>query len=212
MHRSFATLVVALLLFGCVARGDRPIRVQVDGDEFSKDITVSGVTSTYNPFGGDVRGFWYLRSFANPEAHKVEHQLYFEISYGGGLNGAYYAADNSAQPHPIHLLYRDYCYWRDEVLKSGCVHRDYLGIDISDETLRAKAMQGMEIKVSARSGFSLILPISTLMITAQLDAIEQINSGRVVVGKTVKSGGTINVLSPGSVNDGTGSTPAQVAR
>lgn len=174
--------------------GSNVPRVVVEGDEFSKAVTVSGVQFNVNPFFSDFKQHWYLRSAVNPEAHKAEHELYAEIRYPGGLNGSYSAADNSARPHRVHLIYREYCVAEAALSSPGsrsCVRLDTIGISIDETILRANQATGMAIKLSAASGFSVILDITAEMISAQLYAEEQIFSGAVVVGKTVRSGGTI---------------------
>jgi hypothetical protein len=168
---------------------DGPPRVVVQGDAFSKDITILGVQILDNQFfKPDDKAHWYLRSFVNPQAHTVQHQLYAELFYAG-RNGAYFASDSHAEPHRVDLLYHQTCgpHPRDEV----CDYEDTIGIDIPEATLRANAAQGLDIKITARSGYVRIMAITPEMIGAQLYAAQEILSGKVIVGQTVKSGGTI---------------------
>lgn len=192
--RSGKLATIAVLLFGLAACApaapDGPPRVVVQGDAFSKDVTILGVQILDNQFFKAYdKAHWYLRSFVNPQAHTATHQLYAELIYADGRNGAYFASDSRTQSHRVDLLYHQGCgpHARDEV----CSYEDTIGIDIPEATLRANAAQGLDIKVTARSGYARIMAITPEMISAQLYATREILSGEVVVGQTVKSGGTI---------------------
>jgi hypothetical protein len=185
-----AVSVLTLALAACApAAPDGPPHVVVHGDAFSKDITILGVQILDNQFfKPDDKAHWYLRSFVNPRAQTAQHQLYAELLYAG-RNGSYFASDSHAEPHRVNLLYHQTCgpHPRDEV----CDYEDTIGIDIPEGTLRANAAQGLDIKITARSGYARIMAITPEMINAQLYATQEILSGKVVVGQTVKSGGTI---------------------
>jgi hypothetical protein len=191
--RSGKLIAIGVLLLGmaaCAPVPSGPPRVVVEGDAFSTDVTILGVQILDNQFLKPYdKAHWYLRSFVNPQAHTATHQLYAELIYADGRNGAYFASDSRAESHRVDLLYHQGCgpHARDEV----CTYEDTIGIDIPEATLRANAAQGLDIKVTARSGYARIMAITPEMISAQLYATQEILSGKVVVGQTVKSGGTI---------------------
>jgi hypothetical protein len=192
-YRSWKLIAIAALLLGLAGCAPPavvgPPRVVVQGDAFSKDITILGVQIFDNQFfKPDDKAHWYLRSFVNPRAHTAQHQLYAEIIYGG-RNGAYSASDDHAETHRVDLLFHESCgpHRRDEV----CDYEDTIGVDLPEATLRANAVRGLKIKITARSGYVRIMEITPEMINAQLYATQEILSGKVVVGQTVKSGGTI---------------------
>jgi hypothetical protein len=189
MLRLALPLVLATLLAACAPQSNAPHadtpRVVVEGDQFSEDVTVLGVQALDNPFLRADTEHWYLRSYVNRKTHTAVHQLYVELGYEGAFNGRYWAADDTAQPYPVELLYHERCWG------PNCSKLDYLGIVIDEATLRANATRGMQVKISASSGYAVILEISAEMIGAQLSAEEQIMSGAVVVGQTGKSGDTI---------------------
>ncbi|HEX4194171.1 MAG TPA: PDZ domain-containing protein [Stellaceae bacterium] len=185
---------MAGIIAACAPVPSGPPRVVVEGDAFSKDVTISGVQIFDNQFfKPDDKAHWYLRSFVNPQAHTAQHQLYAELLFGG-RNGGYFASDNHAQPHGVDVLYHEACgpHARGEV----CDYEDTIGIDLPEATLRANASQGLDIKVTARSGYARVMAITPEMISAQLYATQEILSGKVVVGQTVKSGDTIEAGPP----------------
>ncbi len=191
LGKAIVVLALALSLAGCAPRGatNGPPRVVVEGDEFSKDVRILGVQILNNKLFDLEKEHWYLRSFVNPQARTTKHQLYAELTYTGSRNGAYFAADNHAQSHTVEVIYRGNC---DVISRNEpCSRVDTVGVDLSESLLRANAGQGLEIKISARSGYAKILSITPSMIAAQFNATQQILSRTVVVGKTVQSGGTI---------------------
>ncbi|HLI19615.1 MAG TPA: hypothetical protein VKV32_00745 [Stellaceae bacterium] len=193
MLRTFKRAVMVGMLVagaaGCAAPQYGPPRVVVQGDKFSDDVTILGVQVLVNPLMDFEKEHWYLRSFVNPKAQRVRHQLYAELIYTDGRNGAYFAADNHARPYRVDLIYSEGC--GRHAANDVCIRQDTVGIDIPEATLRAEAAQGFEMKISARSGYAVILSVTPEMINAQLYATQQILSGAVVVGQTVQSGGTI---------------------
>jgi hypothetical protein len=184
-----AALVLLTGLAACAPGLSGPPRVVVEGDAFSKEVTILGVQILDNPLLDFNKAHWYLRSFVDPGTHTVRHQLYAELTYTGDRNGTYFAADSQAQAHRVDVIYRGKCdtYSRNAV----CVRVDTIGIDIPEAALRANLAHGLDVKVTARSGYARILAITPMMISAQLNASQQILSGKVVVGQTVKSGDTI---------------------
>lgn len=194
MLQKFARAVIVVMLasacVSCAAPQSGPPRVVVQGDKFSNNITILGVQVLVNPLMDFNKQHWYLRSFVNPSAKTAQHQLYAELEYPDDhRNGTYFATDSNARPYRVDLIDSEGC--GRHPAANICVREDTIGIDIPDAILRAEAAQGFEMKISARSGYSVVLSITPEMINAQLYAAQQVLSGAVVVGQTVQSGGTI---------------------
>jgi hypothetical protein len=166
-------------------------RVVVEGDAFSKEVTILGAQKLDNKLFDFNKRHWYLRSYVDPKARKVSHELYAELTYTSERNGAYFAADNFAQPHAVVVFDRVGC--GRHPLANICDREDSLGIDIPASMLRDNTAAGFAIKITARTGYSTILDVTPFMIALQLNAVQQVLSGAVVVGQTVESGGTIEV-------------------
>jgi hypothetical protein len=162
-----------LFVGGCAALGGAPQTVgdsvQVESDQFSKDITLTGVGVLINPLGGTVRK-WFIRSWINKDTHAVSHQLYVSISYTGDWKFFQWAADDTSKTLEVVKI--------DSHVDScsggflGCDLSETVGITLDDATLRGRATQGYQIKLSAKSGDALILDISPEQITKQLAAVD----------------------------------------
>jgi hypothetical protein len=51
---------------------------------------------------------------------------------------------------------------------SGCSFTEVVGVEVTDELLRAKALTGFQIKLFAKSGDSLIIDVTPAQIQSQL--------------------------------------------
>src|SRR5690348_6426181 len=144
-HIVAAFLLPLLLLAACVAR---PPEVTVKDDRFSKEVVVFGWGNyvNNNPWGGIFRD-WRLRSFVDKQTHAVSHQIYVDIHYDNEYQYFNSAADDTARDLPVLLIDRSH-----ECPRITCTHYETVGIAIDDATLRARAAQGIQVKLSARRG------------------------------------------------------------
>ena len=140
----------------------------VQTDKFSPQITVVGLSDFENPFGGIAKK-WFIRSFIDKTTGDVSNQLYVWITYaGGGWNFFDAASDDTASPHAVDVVDRsvDNC---GEIL---CSYTEDIVIDLPSSLLASRP-NGFEMKVSARSGASIILNVSREMVLKQLKVIAE---------------------------------------
>lgn len=170
-------LVLALalgLLAGCVDPQPVAPKIQgVDGDKFSQDITIRGHAIFENPFFG-MKKEWYLRTFINKKTMKATTHLYIDINYDGDWMHFYAAADDSAKE----LTTTPIASSVGSCAAGSCTLYETIGVEIDEAELRDRANSGMQIKLSARSGNAIILPVSSVQITLQLQEIDRIKSGK----------------------------------
>ena len=170
MHRKHiaaaALLLLILFLAGCVA--PQP-HVTVEDDEFSKEVVIMGWGLYANPLTTDIYHLWRLRSFVDKQTHQVRHQIYVEIHYEDEYQYFNSAADDTARDLAVLAIDRS-----NLCPRITCTHYETIGIAIDDATLRARAAQGIRIKLSARRGSELILTLSPEQIGLQLAAIDRI--------------------------------------
>lgn len=171
-----------------------PPQVQVEGDEFSKVVTINGLKGTENPFFGSpskafqapMRITWFLRSFVDLEKHVVGRELYVDFLYSDNSMGKFTASDDHANPLKVLDIHSRDC------ISDQCPKESDIGIALDDAMMTARANDGFRVKVVSKSGVSEVFVVDREMIEAQLYAERAILSGAVVVGQTVKSGGYIS--------------------
>ena len=166
-HIAAALLLLVLLLAACVAA--KP-EVTVQDDRFSKEVVVFGWGNyvNNNPWGGIFRD-WRLRSFIDKQTHAVSHQIYVDIHYDDEYQYFNSAADDTARDLAVFAIDRS-----SQCPRVTCTHYETVGIAIDDATLRARAAQGIQVKLSARRGAAVILTVSPEQIGVQLAAIDGI--------------------------------------
>jgi hypothetical protein len=140
---------------------------QLTDDKFSPLLSFVGLPASVNPFGGTFR-LWQLRTWIDKQSHKVSHQLYVTTRYMGSWRFYEAAADDGANELPLVKIASDV-----EDCAGGCSLVETFGIDIPDATLRTKALTGFQIKVSAKSGDSLILDVTPAQIQSELVTTNQ---------------------------------------
>lgn len=163
----FAAMAVLLPgLAACGPLGPPPrTTVNVVGDKFSKEIQLEGIPRK-DAFDGNGT-FWMLRSFADPQARTTQHQIYVEWFFPAHGTTRYHAADDTARPLRTQQIYKESC-------GRNCGQTDTIAIDIDEQTLRARATTGFQVKLSGNDGSAAILGITPQMITAQLQAEDRI--------------------------------------
>ena len=166
-HIAAAFLLVILLLAACVA--GKP-QVTVTDDQFSKDVVIFGWGNyvNNNPWGGIFRD-WRLRSFVDKQTHAVSHQIYVDIHYDNEYQYFNSAAGDTARDLTVLAIDRS-----NTCPRITCTHYETVGIAIDDATLRARAAQGLRVKLSARRGSELILVLSPEQISLQLAAVDRL--------------------------------------
>ena len=139
----------------------------IEDDQFSKNVVINGAEVYVNPFGGTFRS-WFIRSWVDKKTHAVSHQLYVDISYIGQWEFFSFAADDTAKTLDVTKINSKVgdCF-------GGCSLSETIGISLDDSILRSRVTNGYQIKVSAKSGDSLILPISPEQIRLQMAAVDQ---------------------------------------
>lgn len=165
MKTLFAILIM-LAVSGCATAPTQLQIKSVADDQFSQVATVTGAELYVNPFGGTFRS-WLIRSFIDKKTGNVTHQLYVDISYIGDWQYYYMAADDTAKTLDVTRIASHVgdCY-------GGCSLSETIGISLDDATLRTHQNSGYTLKISAKSGASLIIEISSEQIKLQLAAID----------------------------------------
>ncbi len=164
-RKHFVSALLLLLLAACAAP---PPHVTVKDDEFSQQVTILGWGNYESPFGGIARD-WRLRSWVDKQTHAVSHQIYVELSYDDEYQYFTSAADDTARSLAVIAIdHSSMCPRLD------CTHFETIGVAIDEATLRARADQGLRIKIGARRGSTLILPLSPTQIGLQLAAIDRL--------------------------------------
>jgi hypothetical protein len=160
-----SALLVVFLLAACAA--PQP-HVTVTDDAFSSQVELFG-WGYYERSFGEIGRTWRLRSWVDKQTHAVVHQLYIELNYDDDYQDFDSAADDAARA--LAVLPID----RNSMCRSiDCTHFETLGVAIDDATLRARAAQGLRVKISARRGATLILALSPIQIGLQLAAIDRL--------------------------------------
>ena len=141
---------------------DKDLKIQsVENDKFSREVTINGAKLYENPFGGTFRS-WFIRSFYNKETHITSHQLYLNISYFGSWAFYDIADDEDAKSLKLTNIDRNL-----EGCSGICSFNETVIVELDEAKLRAKVQTGYEIKISAKSGESFVIKISTEQIRAQ---------------------------------------------
>lgn len=152
-----------LLAIACLIGCAQPrTTVNIVGDKFSKFVTLEGIP-LHDPDNG-IDLFWMLRSFVDPQARLVKHEIYVVWVYSGHSSGRYFAADDTATPLRVTNILRESCPF------NKCDRTDTLSISIDEATLLKRASTGFEVKLSAQDGTEGVLTITPRMIGAQLEA------------------------------------------
>jgi hypothetical protein len=163
--RVLTTAALAACLFIAPAYAlDAP---QVTTDQFSKDITILGPSDYENPFGGTFRS-WRIRSTVDKQTGAATSQLYVELHYYWAWRFYESAATDHAEPLQVTPIDRQV-----EDCSGMCSYREVIGIALDEAMMRARVATGMQIKISAHSGDSIIITLSAEQIAAQLGALDQ---------------------------------------
>lgn len=151
---------------------DKDLKIEsILDDKFSSSVTVNGVSvDAKHKFFDLEKENWSIRSFIYKKSRNVTHQLYVTFAYFGTWNWFDYAADEDAKALPVTRI-------GSEVVSCGagdCMLIETVGIALDEAVLRLKMQTGYEIKVSAKSGQSHIIKVTSEQIRAQLLAIKSI--------------------------------------
>ena len=143
----------------------------VEADQFSKDIKVIGPEEYENPFAGTYRS-WRIRTWIDKATGATQNQLYVEIHYFGDWRFYQEAATDQAQQLNVVDIDRHV-----EDCHGICTLDEVVGIDLDAALLRTRVSTGMQVKLSAKSGDSLILGITSQQISQQLAVIDRYSHG-----------------------------------
>lgn len=163
----FLMLIFSSTTFAQVA--DKDLKIQsVEDDKFSSSVTINGVlVDAKHKFFDVEKENWSIRSFVNKKSGAAVHQLYVNFIYFGDWNWFDYAADEDAKTLAVNRI-------GSEVVSCGagdCMMIETVGIALDEAVLRLKMQTGYEIKVSAKSGQSHIIKVTSEQIRAQMLAL-----------------------------------------
>jgi hypothetical protein len=160
-----AAVMIAFLVLAGAAAAKEATGVQVEDDQFSASATFLGPSEDTNPLSTDSKA-WRLRSWVDKKTLKATHQLYVDVVYKGEWRMYETAADDSATAHEVLTIDRSVISCR-----YGCTMSETVGVDLTNEFLRAHR-SGFAVKVSAHSGDSVILAVSSNQVELQLAAVD----------------------------------------
>jgi hypothetical protein len=161
---------ILILAVPIEARSDTGVRIE--SDRFSKRITFEGSTFGKHSLLG-TNYFHHVRSWVDRDTGIARHQLYVNILYADARRGYDRAANDDAQDMSVTRI----GFEKDRGCKGMCSYSETIGIDLPESLMEAKAANGLQIKLYAHSGDSLILDIPAAEITAQLQAIDGYRHG-----------------------------------
>lgn len=141
---------------------DKVYIYKVEDDKFSKSLHYVGLQELINPLGGTARR-WAIRTWIDKDTKEVTHQLYVIISYFYEWRFYESAADDMA--NGLHFVSID----RElNGCQGMCSFTETVGVDLTDYTLREKALTGFQVKLFAKSGDSLVIDVTPAQIQSQL--------------------------------------------
>lgn len=188
MRWSFGLVLALVVTTQAVAQ------VQVEDDKFSASATITGAKKAINPFGGTFR-MWNIRAWIDKKTGEVTEQLYLETSYLGHWRFWQTAADDQADPLEVVAIDRsvDDC-------TGMCSYSETVGVTLPNDYVRRHAATGFQVKVSAKSGDSLILDVGADQIQPVLNAIDAYKSASIAAGTLEGSpSGSVTPTPPASV-------------
>ena len=145
--------------------------VQVQDDKFSPAASFTGPSDSVNPFGGTFR-LWFLRAAVNKSDGTAVYQLYVDTNYLWHWRFWEMAADDHAVLHPVVQIAQSV----DDCSGGVCSYSETLGVSLDEAFLEARS-DGFEIKLTAKSGDTLVLPVSGPQIAPLLKAVDTYRQG-----------------------------------
>jgi hypothetical protein len=138
-------------------------------DKFAKSISFSGRPEWVLKLFG-TKWMWNLRSWIDKATLTVTHQLYVDISYEGSWAFYQSAADDHANDLPLTKISQEVGSCGGLM---GCDLTEDVGVELDDSMLRARALTGFQIKLSAKSGDSVIVDVTPSQIQSELVTANQ---------------------------------------
>jgi hypothetical protein len=164
---AFACLLVSVLACSLVAP-TAGAQVMVEQSQFEPHVIVRGPAYGVATSPNTVR---FLRSFIDRQSGIVTHQLYVRDAYRAASWRSWEHA-NDEEAHPLELVPIftdvDNCSGR-----GGCAYVEEVGVVLPDSGLRGHPA-GYAIKLYARNGESLVVPIADHEIAPVLRAVDSI--------------------------------------
>jgi hypothetical protein len=186
--RCAAVLAVAFaaavsLLSACSVPLDQQ-SIRIHDDQFDDSATILGKEMSEIPFGG-VAKLWYIRSFVDKKTGAVGHQLYIWTRYSGDWHFYQAGADDQAHKLPFVQIDRHV----NDCHEYDCSFTEIFGLMLQDQTLRRQAVSGFAVKVWAKDGTTIILPVEPGQIEPQLEAVDGYRSAHGLAG-AARTGGS----------------------
>jgi hypothetical protein len=180
----FAAAAAVLLLGACAPSGGvdgaapPASPVQVSDDQYSPQVTLVGTTQrsnslSFNPLADtmSLTAQWLLRTFINKTTHVVTTQLYVVMEYQSG-GWKFYNAASDDHAHPLEFVGISQNVSSCDSTIGKCNYTEIFAFSLDQKTLEHAATAGYSVKVSAKDGESIILPLSPVQIQAQIEAIK----------------------------------------
>ncbi|QUD88931.1 PDZ domain-containing protein [Phenylobacterium montanum] len=164
-------VALAMLSLAGLATAQVPPGFSVEGDQFDPVIDLSGPDVALNAKGSDG-GDYYLRSLVEKHTRMVVHQLHLTEVYTDSIRHSYSQAyDDSAAAHSLIVFNRLNLASGLGLYGAKSRYKEVMGLEISDEQMRAYARTGAAFKLRGRGGSSLIVEIPASLIQQQLAAL-----------------------------------------
>jgi len=144
--------------------------------QFEPVITINGKEDTLPARPGAAiwerymnrYNIYSLRSWIDKATGKATHQLYVSVGYSGEWRFYVNASGQDAQALPFTDIKRDVT----TCAGGSCSYREIFGVELS-ETLLAANPNGYSVKVYAKDGSSIIVPLTGAQIAEQVRAVTE---------------------------------------
>lgn len=163
--------LLALALIAIPAAAQVPPGFELDGDKFNPILNLLGPSIALKGDHSEI-GRFYLRSLVEKRTRAVVHQVHvWQIYDDSSRRGYFQAYDDHAGLHPVVVFRRETLSRGRGQFSGDNSYSEAVGIEISDEQIRAYAQTGVAFKLIGPHGDSVIIEIPKVLIQEQLAAL-----------------------------------------
>lgn len=151
-RQGFIILALLTPLLGCVATAPKlnlynvaevSQAISVKRDDFEKSSRFSGPNASIKPFDNV-----FIRAWKFDGSNALKYQIYVQDYYEGGWRFYSIAFDSNGVMLKTIVISRDV----GSCTKYGCSYNEHIGIDVSESYLKENTRNGINFKLSGKSG------------------------------------------------------------
>ena len=162
-------ILLFLTLQSCVAATNQAPHIEVQMDEFSREIEITNTTQ----LAFDEGISWQLRSLVNRDTGNSQHQVIVTRRYYSAINSHFNrASDDEATQLKVHKIAR-----QGKACPQECQIIELFAIDLTEAALTRHAEKGYRIKVLSNIG-EIIFEISPQYIQTQLATVAKYSQAK----------------------------------